>query len=75
MTGLINDTQVLILARHGRKHQYSPPQVNNRANIYALKQAGATHILSTTACGSLGRKSTGAIFVILDQFIDFTRFS
>ena len=26
MTGLIHNTQVLILARHGRKHQYSPTQ-------------------------------------------------
>lgn len=74
MTGLINDTQVLILARHGRKHQYSPTQVNNRANIYALKQAGATHILSTTACGSLRQEIDRGHFVILNQFIDFTRF-
>jgi 5'-methylthioadenosine phosphorylase len=74
MTGLINDIQVLILARHGRKHQYSPTQVNNRANIYALKQAGATHILATTACGSLRQEIDRGHFVILDQFIDFTRF-
>ena len=47
MKGLINDTEVLILARHGRRHQYSPTQVNNRANIDALKQAGATHIIAT----------------------------
>jgi 5'-methylthioadenosine phosphorylase len=74
MAGLINDTQVLILARHGRKHQYSPTQVNNRANIYALKQAGATHIIATTACGSLRQEIDRGHFVILDQFIDFTRF-
>lgn len=74
MSGLINDIQVLILARHGRKHQYSPTQVNNRANIHALKQAGATHILATTACGSLKEEIDRGHFVILDQFIDFTRF-
>lgn len=74
MAGLINDTQVLILARHGRKHQYSPTQVNNRANIHTLKQAGATHILATTACGSLRQEIGRGHFVILDQFIDFTRF-
>ncbi|WP_035237619.1 S-methyl-5'-thioadenosine phosphorylase [Desulfobacter vibrioformis] len=74
MAGQINGTRVLILARHGRKHQYSPAQVNNRANIYALKQAGATHILATTACGSLRPEIGRGHFVILDQFIDFTRF-
>ncbi|WP_321492250.1 S-methyl-5'-thioadenosine phosphorylase [uncultured Desulfobacter sp.] len=74
MSGLITGTPVFILARHGRRHQYSPTQVNNRANIHALKQAGATHILATTACGSLRQEIDRGHFVILDQFIDFTRF-
>lgn len=74
MAGTIGGTEVLILARHGRQHQYSPTQVNNRANIHALKEAGATHILATTACGSLRTKIDRGHFVILDQFIDFTRF-
>lgn len=73
-SGTIGDTEVLILARHGRRHQFSPTQVNNRANIHALKAAGATHILATTACGSLRQKIDRGHFVILDQFIDFTRF-
>ncbi len=73
-SGKIGDTDVLIMARHGRKHQFSPTQVNNRANIYALKIAGATHILATTACGSLRHDIDRGHFVILDQFIDFTRF-
>ena len=74
LAGQINCVQVLILSRHGRKHQYSPTQVNNRANIHALKQAGATHILATTACGSLREEIDRGHFVVLDQFIDFTRF-
>ncbi|MEH0019145.1 MAG: S-methyl-5'-thioadenosine phosphorylase [Desulfobacter sp.] len=73
-SGKIGQTEVLLLARHGRKHQYSPTQVNNPANIHALKQAGATHILATTACGSLRQEIGRGHFVILDQFIDFTRF-
>ncbi|MCG8616081.1 MAG: MTAP family purine nucleoside phosphorylase, partial [Desulfobacterales bacterium] len=73
-SGKIGDTDVLLLARHGRKHQYSPTQVNNRANIQALKEAGATCILATTACGSLRAEIDRGHLVILDQFIDFTRF-
>ncbi|MCG8635071.1 MAG: S-methyl-5'-thioadenosine phosphorylase [Desulfobacterales bacterium] len=73
-SGKIGNTDVLILARHGRQHQFSPTQVNNRANIYALQVAGASHILATTACGSLRQDIDRGHFVILDQFIDFTRF-
>jgi 5'-methylthioadenosine phosphorylase len=74
MSGRIGDTEVLILARHGRRHQFSPTQVNNRANIHALKKEGVTHILATTACGSLKHEIGRGHFVVLDQFIDFTRF-
>ena len=74
MSGKIKGVETLILARHGRRHQFSPTQVNNRANIHALKEAGATHILATTACGSLRQRIDRGHFVVLDQFIDFTRF-
>lgn len=74
MTGKIEGVETLILARHGRKHQYSPTQVNNQANIKALQQSGATHIIATTACGSLRSKIDRGHLVVLDQFIDFTRF-
>ena len=72
--GRISGNEVLLLARHGKRHQYSPTQVNNRANIQALKDLGVTHILATTACGSLRQKINRGHFVIIDQFIDFTRF-
>ncbi len=74
MTGKIGGVETVLLARHGRKHQYSPAEVNNRANIMALKQVGVTHIIATTACGSLKAEIDRGHLVILDQFIDFTRF-
>ncbi len=73
-TGFIGGVEVAILARHGKKHQFSPTQVNNRANIMALKKAGVTHIVATTACGSLRKEIDRGHLVIIDQFIDFTRF-
>jgi 5'-methylthioadenosine phosphorylase len=72
--GRIQSTETILLARHGNKHQYSPTQVNNLANIQALKEMGATHILATTACGSLREEIERGHMVIVDQFIDFTRF-
>ncbi len=71
--GKIHDVDVVLIARHGREHIYPPTQVNYRANIQALKDQGCTHIIATTACGSLREEIGRGDFVILDQFIDFTR--
>ncbi len=71
--GRLNGAEVIMIARHGRKHEFSPSQVNYQANIRALKDQGVTHILATTACGSLREEIGRGDFVILDQFIDLTR--
>ncbi len=71
--GQIGGVEVVLLARHGKNHQYSPTDVNYRANIHALKEQGVTHIIATTACGSLKEEINRGHFVIVDQFIDFTR--
>lgn len=49
-----------------------PTNVNYRANIMALKMQGCTHIIATTACGSLKEEIKPGHFVFLDQFIDRT---
>jgi 5'-methylthioadenosine phosphorylase len=71
--GKIQDVEVVLIARHGRKHTITPTNVNYRANIQSLKDQGCTHILATTACGSLREEIGRGDLVILDQFIDFTR--
>ena len=71
--GTIEGREVVLLARHGREHTIPPTFVNYRANIQALKDAGCTCILATTACGSLRQEIDRGHLVILDQFIDFTR--
>jgi len=73
ISGSISGKEVLILGRHGREHTIPPSQVNFRANIMALKEAGCTHILATTACGSLREEVKMGDFVVVDQFIDFTK--
>jgi 5'-methylthioadenosine phosphorylase len=72
-TGRINGVDVAVLARHGKKHSIYPTGVNYRANIHALKKAGCTHILATTAVGSLRAKIKPGDLVFIDQFLDFTR--
>jgi 5'-methylthioadenosine phosphorylase len=74
ISGTIGRIQVVVLSRHGVHHTIPPTQINNRANILALKEAGCSHILATTACGSLREDIVRGDLVIPDQLIDFTRF-
>jgi len=73
-TGKIAGVDVAILSRHGRDHSIPPRQVNNRANLWAIQNLDCTHVIATTACGSLREEIERGDIVILDQFIDFTRF-
>lgn len=71
--GNIKNVNIVLVARHGKEHTIPPTQVNYRANIHALKSAGCTHIIATTAVGSLREEIGRGDLVIPDQFIDFTR--
>jgi 5'-methylthioadenosine phosphorylase len=71
--GKIAGVEVVLLARHGREHTIPPSQVNYRANIRSLLDAGCTHILATTAVGSLREEIGRGDLVVIDQFIDFTK--
>lgn len=71
--GKIEGVKTIILARHGKDHSIYPTGVNFKANIFALKQEGCTHIIATTAVGSLREEIKPGDIVFLDQFIDFTK--
>ena len=73
ITGKFQNIDVSILSRHGRKHIIPPSQINNRANIWALREIGVTHILAVSACGSLREHIQVGDIIFPDQFIDFTR--
>lgn len=63
---------LLLLSRHGPGHLLNPTHVPSRANIYALKQLGCTHILASGAVGSLREEFRSRDLVIPDQIIDKT---
>jgi 5'-methylthioadenosine phosphorylase len=71
--GKIGGVDTVVLARHGKDHSIYPTGVNFRANLFALKKEGCTHILATTAVGSLRGKIKPGDLVFVDQFIDFTK--
>lgn len=73
ISGKIGKQEVVILPRHGRGHTIMPTKVPYRANLWALKEVGCTHIIATTACGSLKNEIKPKDLLFIDQFIDFTK--
>lgn len=65
-------TPVLLLQRHGIGHVHNPSAVPYRANIFALKTLGVTHILASGATGSLREHIHPGELVLVDQIIDKT---
>jgi len=65
--------KIAFLARHGKRHQFPPHKVPQRANIWALKKLGAERIIGICAVGSLKENFKPGEIVISDQFVDFTK--
>ncbi|MGC3996982.1 MAG: S-methyl-5'-thioadenosine phosphorylase [Anaeromyxobacter sp.] len=68
----VGGVPVALLARHGEGHRFNPSSVPYRANIWALKSLGVTHILASGAVGSLREEVAPRHLVIPDQVIDRT---
>ncbi|MCX6130245.1 MAG: S-methyl-5'-thioadenosine phosphorylase [Proteobacteria bacterium] len=70
---LIEGRTAYFLPRHGIGHRYLPSEVNYRANIYALKSLGVSHILAVSAVGIMNDTIQPGDMVIPDQIIDRTK--
>jgi 5'-methylthioadenosine phosphorylase len=70
--GKINDRDVVFLARHGEGHSIAPHEINYRANIWALKEAGAQGIIAVATTGGIRREFGPGTLVVPDQIIDYT---
>ncbi len=64
--------ELAFLSRHGPGHLLNPSAVPYRANIYALKTLGVTHMLASGATGSLREDVAPRHLVVCDQVIDRT---
>ncbi len=71
--GRVHGRPVLFLARHGAGHRLLPHEVNYRANVFALKRAGATMLLGVSAVGSLAFEVPPGALAIPEQYVDWTR--
>lgn len=70
--GRVAGRSFLFLSRHGPGHRLGPSQIDYRANIDALKRAGATDLLAVSAVGSLQQELAPGDFASVSQFIDRT---
>ena len=69
--GKHRDVTVIFLPRHGKDHRIPPHKLNHRANLWALKDLGATHIIGTSSTGSLKRTIRPGTFVVPHDFVSF----
>lgn len=72
VTGELSGSKIAFLARHGPGHRLNPTELPYRANIWALRQLGVTHVLSVSAVGSLQEWLAPRTAVVPDQIIDRT---
>lgn len=73
ITGMLGETKMVFLPRHGRGHRLLPSDVNYRANIYGMKKLGVERIISVSAVGSMKEEIVPGHIVIPDQFFDRTQ--
>lgn len=70
--GVFQGRGIMFLPRHGEAHTIPPHQVNYRANLWALRQIGVTHVVGMAAVGGINREMGPGTIVIPDQIIDYT---
>lgn len=71
--GHYGNRKIAFIPRHGPRHQIPPHRIPFRANIWALKELGVKRIISPSAVGSLREDYKPSEFVLVDQFIDRTK--
>lgn len=64
--------RLLFLARHGAAHDIPPHAVNYRANLWALREAGAQTVIAVNAVGGIAVACQPGLIVLPDQLIDYT---
>jgi len=72
MIGAIEGHEVIFLPRHGEKHNIAPHNINYRANLWALKEQGVSHIVAVNAVGGITDRMLPERIVFPDQIIDYT---
>lgn len=70
--GTLGGQEICFLPRHGIGHTLNPSEIPFRANVFALKSIGVSHLLSVSAVGSLRDHLPPGTMLLPDQIIDRT---
>ncbi|AHI29406.1 S-methyl-5'-thioinosine phosphorylase [Marinobacter similis] len=70
--GKLGEQEVVFLSRHGNPHRIPPHEVNYRANLRALYDAGVRTVVGVNAVGGIHSEMGPAHIVVPDQIIDYT---
>ena len=69
--GELDGLRIVFIPRHGRKHTIPANMINHRANIWAMKKEGVSHVIASSSTGSLRRNVKPGDFVVPDDFLAF----
>ncbi len=72
VSGSMDGTPVLFLARHGQGHTIPPHKINYRANIFALRESGAKAIVAIATVGGIAAHLKAGDLLVPHQIIDYT---
>lgn len=70
--GHLGGQPVVFLPRHGQTHHLPPHQINYRANIAALRDAGVSGILAINTVGGIASSLVAGALAVPHQLIDYT---
>ncbi len=70
--GRVAGCPAVFLARHGSDHSLAPHEVNYRANLWALHEAGVRRVIAVNAVGGIGEQFAPGVLAIPHQLIDYS---
>jgi 5'-methylthioinosine phosphorylase len=70
--GWLNGRDAVFLQRHGQPRSLPPHRINYRANLWALRECGVTHVVALNAVGGIHPDARPGCLVVPDQLIDYT---
>lgn len=70
--GMLDQHEVIFLARHGYGHTIPPHLVNYRANLWVLREQGVNDVISVATVGGIRADLVPGVIVVPDQIIDYT---
>ena len=66
------DQEIGFLPRHGTGHTLPPHRINYRANLFAIREAGAGAVIAVNAVGGIHAELGPGVIAVPDQIIDYT---